>query len=384
MKILENTDFEKIKTEFASPERATYDELFEQKILFSDQHLLIQFLNSIPVHVTVLNSHRQIVFANQSFQEFLSLPFSEILGKRPGEAVDCINWKKGISGCGTSKFCRQCGAVNAILKSYKGNRGIEECRITLDNSHALDLMVWATPIKIGDHEFTIFTMSDVSHEKRRKALERIFFHDILNTAGAVRGFFELIRNDDPSNLMEYLKITETMTEQLIEEIKAQRTISAAENDELILEIQPFSTREILEEIKMIYSSHQVSHDKNIEIKTGCIDIVIRSDKTILRRIIGNLLKNALEASKAGDTVNLSCRMQEGFVEFMVENPTFIPEEIQTQLFQRSFSTKGIGRGLGTYSVKMLSERYLEGQVKFVSSRDKGTVFTARYPKAINN
>ena len=41
-------------------------------------------------------------------------------------------------------------------------------------------------------------------------------------------------------------------------------------------------------------------------------------------------------------------------------------DIQTETL--SFSTKGAGRGLGTYGMKLLTERYLNGSVSFVSSQ----------------
>jgi sensor histidine kinase regulating citrate/malate metabolism len=50
-----------------------------------------------------------------------------------------------------------------------------------------------------------------------------------------------------------------------------------------------------------------------------------------------------------------------------------------QLFQRSFSTKGEGRGLGTYSIKLLTERILNGKVSFTSSMDDGTTFRVLIP-----
>jgi hypothetical protein len=55
------------------------------------------------------------------------------------------------------------------------------------------------------------------------------------------------------------------------------------------------------------------------------------------------------------------------------------EDVKRQLFQRSFSTKqGNGRGIGTYSVKLLTERYLRGTVDFVSpAPEGGTVFSVR-------
>ena len=96
-----------------------------------------------------------------------------------------------------------------------------------------------------------------------------------------------------------------------------------------------------------------------------------------------MVKNALEASKAGDTVTLGCQLAAGGVEFWVHNPTFIPRNVQLQVFQRSFSTKATDRGLGTYSMKLLSERYLKGRISFTSSPAGGTVFTASYPKLLS-
>jgi sensor histidine kinase regulating citrate/malate metabolism len=63
----------------------------------------------------------------------------------------------------------------------------------------------------------------------------------------------------------------------------------------------------------------------------------------------------------------------------VHNDAPIPREVRLQIFQRAFSTKGPGRGLGTYSMKLLSQRYLGGDVSFTSSEEGGTTFKARYP-----
>lgn len=63
----------------------------------------------------------------------------------------------------------------------------------------------------------------------------------------------------------------------------------------------------------------------------------------------------------------------------VHNPTYMPEEIRLQIFNHSFSTKGAGRGLGTYSMKFLTEKYPWGQIAFQSVKDEGTTFTATYP-----
>ena len=104
--------------------------------------------------------------------------------------------------------------------------------------------------------------------------------------------------------------------------------------------------------------------------------------TPLRRVIGNLIKNALEASEKGQTVTLGCTAVDTGVEFWVNNAGSMPRPVQLQMFQRSFSTKGAGRGLGTYSVKLLTGKYLKGKVSFTTSPDAGTTFRVSYPVQI--
>jgi CheY-like chemotaxis protein len=53
----------------------------------------------------------------------------------------------------------------------------------------------------------------------------------------------------------------------------------------------------------------------------------------------------------------------------------MPLAVQERIFLRSFSTKSRqGRGLGTYSMKLLGEQYLGGKVSFISNEQSGTVF----------
>ena len=54
--------------------------------------------------------------------------------------------------------------------------------------------------------------------------------------------------------------------------------------------------------------------------------------------------------------------------------------MSVRIFQRSVSTKAErGRGLGTYGMKLLGERYLGGEVSFVSTEEAGTTFSVRLP-----
>lgn len=80
------------------------------------------------------------------------------------------------------RIFKYCGAAKAIVARLACRSDIQECRITTTNQRALDFRVWTFPININNEKFTAFTLIDISNEKRREVPERIFFHDILNTA----------------------------------------------------------------------------------------------------------------------------------------------------------------------------------------------------------
>ena len=104
-----------------------------------------------------------------------------------------------------------------------------------------------------------------------------------------------------------------------------------------------------------------------------------SDETILAHVLNSMVKNAFEASLRGMEIALGCYAEEQAVVFRVRNSTVMTEDVQSQVFQRSFSTRGSGRGLGTYSMRLLTEQYLGGKVGFSSAEGAGTTFYVRLP-----
>jgi len=367
-------------TMFLPAERASEKEIFNQVKIFSEQNLVANFLNTIQDILVVLNQERQIVYANRNLLDWLNFEqIDQVCGLRFGEAVQCVHAHDLEGGCGTSEHCQMCGAARAILSSQRGEEDIQECRILRVDGEALDLKVKATPLILEDQKFTVLTAIDISHEKRRRALERIFFHDILNTAGGLQGFSQLMMNANSSELEEVKQTINTLSQELIDEINAQRELLAAEHGELEIHLDTVNSLEVFFRVSQIYRSNPAAAGCEIRIDENSESITFITDRTLLIRVIGNMTKNALEASTAGQATTLGCYKKEKEIIFSVHNPTYVPREVQLQIFQRSFSTKGNGRGLGTYSIKLLTERYLKGVVSFSSSEEKGTTFQVILP-----
>jgi signal transduction histidine kinase len=365
-----------LPSKFAAAEQASAPSLQEHSNMMLNIELLDKLYEAVNEIILILNRQLQIVFCNSYFASLLGYAKSQDLtGMRPREALGCVHGCE-IDGCGTSEFCSMCGATSAILNAQQGKVDVKECRILRGpKGDAMDLLVRATPLKFRGEDFTIFAATDITHEKRRSALERVFFHDLMNTAMAIKTLSADLGRAGPAKVSEISSSIRQAAQQLVEEISAQRHLMYAENNELSVHTIEMTSKALLSQVTETYESLAKMRNCELEVSPQTQNAVFHSDPRIVARLVGNMIKNALEACKEGERVTLASKPSKDGVSFSVHNPGHMPREVQLQLFKRSFTTKGTGRGLGTYSMKLLTERYLKGRIAFTSSETDGTTFT---------
>jgi len=204
---------------------------------------------------------------------------------------------------------------------------------------------------------------------------------VLNTSGAIHGIANFLKESESEE--DRNELTDALLEassQLLDEIETQKDLRNAENGNLNVSKESIDINKILSKVYDLYKNHDVAKGKNFIIEKLPCEILINTDQALLTRSIGNLVKNALEAIKKNGIVKLTAEYQNEYVVFHVHNEGIIPAHIQAHIFQRSFSTKGnAGRGIGTYSVKLLVDNYLNGTVSFVSNEEKNTIFSIKLP-----
>lgn len=370
---------------FCAPSiRAEKTQVLREHFLFSRDTRLREFANATPSLAAILNQQRQVVFCNDALLAQLGISdINEVLGARPGEALHCVHAGDMPGGCGTSEACRYCGANLAILQTLKSNQpDTRECRITVEEdgfTGAREFQVNTHPVWLEKKQYVLLSLTDVQHEKRRRSLERIFFHDILNLGGGLSGLIELelLEAEDPKR-RESLQLALELSQHLMDEIEAQRQLMAAESGEMVPQMSRLlGTAAWLDAMKTI-RFHGISRSRKVELAQS-EPVRVVADPDLLRRVLVNMLKNALEATPAGGVVEVGVSESENKVRFWVKNAGEMPEHVQKQVFQRSFSTKGADRGLGTYSMKLLGEKYLNGKLGFVTSASQGTLFYMDIP-----
>jgi signal transduction histidine kinase len=112
------------------------------------------------------------------------------------------------------------------------------------------------------------------------------------------------------------------------------------------------------------------------------------DEGLLRRMMMNLIGNAIKYTPRGGTVGITCRAAgERYVLTVSDSGPGIPNELQARIFDRFFRVdsarsredgdKG-GAGLGLSIARWIAEAH-RGSLELTSSNAKGSVFSAFFP-----
>ncbi len=373
-------------------ERRSSNDIIELNRKVVDNPILKTILEYAPVFVGVLTAERQFVLMNEQF--FSRIGFHEGvagLGMRPGEVFGCIHHHDVPSGCGDGPACRYCTVFKLLASTIESGEAREgEVRLSSENNggpQAWDLMINVEPVALEGQSLYILFMQDISAEKRKTMMERIFFHDILNSISSLDSLLRLLHPDaEEADPHGYLGMLGGRISDVVEQIYFQKQLLAAEKGKPgagILNLVPVDPLEETEDIAV--SERQIIHlngnDIRIVVKGTSSRII--SDRVLFRRILLNMLKNAREASGRGDTISVDVDSVGDHVLVRVRNPAVMAPDVRSQVFQRSFSTKGAGRGLGTYSMKLLTSRFLNGDITFRSEEGFGTEFVLTVPASLS-
>ena len=232
---------------------------------------------------------------------------------------------------------------------------------------------------LSPHRLDFALIQDDSSEKQQQDMNQVFLHDILNTAGGIKGVSELLREGKESDDGELKTLILTMATQLVEEITAQRDLVAAESGNLEVNRLTISSQRLFQSLVNRYRKLPVAEGLNIVLDPEAEDVRFVNDPRLIERVLSNMLINALEAETEGATITVGCNKKPGVVQFWIHNPGYISPENQSRIFDCSFSTKGHNRGLGTYSMLLLTERFLNGSIGFCTDPDRGTTFHLNLP-----
>lgn len=253
--------------------------------------------------------------------------------------------------------------------------------------HWLDLPVLSNAQPIG----RLIVLRDVTEEHQlnamREDLTSTMVHDLRNPATVVLGALDLLDAEELTEMQrEIVAVAMQGGQRLLNLINAILDVNRLESGQMPLEREPVRLDIIAAEI--IELEQVLTRDKQLTlVNTVRSDLPLVSvDVELLRRVLQNLIGNALKFTPAGGHICLEAQAtsddpQQLLVSVRDDGPGIAPD-LQARLFQKFVSgrVRGRGSGLGLAFCRLVVEAH-GGRIWVESSPGAGAVFRFTLPLA---
>ncbi len=219
-------------------------------------------------------------------------------------------------------------------------------------------------------EFLRNTISDISHQLKTPVAALEVYYGILQQESA-----------DPATVQHFAALSEQELERIENLIQNILKISKLDAGIITLTQQPEDLSALLTHIQQHYAFRAEQEGKKI-ILEGETGITLYCDRTWLTEAIGNLIKNALDHTKAGDRIDIQWKQTASLIQIIIQDTgSGIHPEDQYHIFKRfyrsRFSKNTPGLGLGLPLAKAIIEAN-KGTIEADSRLGHGATFTVNF------
>jgi signal transduction histidine kinase len=172
---------------------------------------------------------------------------------------------------------------------------------------------------------------------------------------------------------------ERITSEVQQEVQFHNILKEIESQQYKLKLFNLEGVRFIYQILENLQHYGYAENKRFIIDVNSDEFTMNTDTVLLKIALSCMLKNAMEATEINAAVRLGCNTEGDRAIFWVRNDNYIASEDQPYIFQKYFTTRENNVGLGTYTLKLICENYLKGDVYFESSKEQGTFFSIKIP-----
>ena len=253
-------------------------------------------------------------------------------------------------------------------------------KIEIENaSEEIYALVSAYNSMIDELEERAVKLATGERERAWREMAKQVAHEIKNPLTPMRLSVQSFQKNFDPNDPDIIKKVEEYSNTLIYQIDTMSTIASAFSN---FAKMPAQQNEILNVPRIVKLALDIFNEDYILFTSEKDEILAKFDRTQLIRVVTNLVKNATQALEDEENPRILVRVEEEETDVYIsvsDNGIGITEENKERVFEPKFTTKSSGMGLGLAMVKNLVETY-GGSITFTSKRNKGTIFTVRFPK----
>ena len=271
-----------------------------------------------------------------------------------------------------------------LFWGYRTNQAHQKQELEKEEKYKAELLIAAKKAEAANRAKTEF-------------LQRMS-HDIRTPINGICGMVDIADHyaDDVEKQSEYREKVKSASHLLLEMLNDVLDMSKLESGEVMLEEIPLKLSSIFEEVFVVIE--QMAAEQNIRIMWEEKEIIhwnLIGSPIHVKRILMNILSNAVKYNKENGDIYISCREivsdqpEMTTIEFTCRDTGIgMTEAFQKQIFEpfaqehTGSRTKFAGTGLGMPIAKNLVEK-MGGTITFESEEGTGTTFVIRVPFRID-
>jgi len=229
-----------------------------------------------------------------------------------------------------------------------------------------------------------FYTQRVEYERSKQAMVQVLTnisHDLRTPLTVLKGYSELLNKEAEKagieNIWDMATKIDNKANELVLIINEYFTMSKITSGDMKIDLQRTNIAELCHEVILDYYDILEKEQYHIEIDMGSLPAYAYVDRDALKRILKNLIDNAIRHGGAGKYLALRLKNTNGKVMLEVEDHgQGILKKEQEQIFYRNYTTarKGTGSGLGLTIAKNLALQ-MEADIQVISEPGCKTIFT---------
>ncbi|MBP7692302.1 MAG: PAS domain S-box protein [Anaerolineales bacterium] len=298
--------------------------------------------------LALIGTDRQVYVVNEPALRYLNLP---------GQPAD---WEGRALTDALRMMLDQAMPPEVFADARRIERGAEQPAEGEWTLAARTLHWLSQPVRAGDQWLGwLIVLRDVTAERQverlRDDLTRTMVHDLRNPLNSVRSALQLFTFEEGERLsagqQEIVDLALQGTESLLDLVAAILDVSRLESGQMPLQREPISLRELVTQLLRQQAPLALARRLTITAELAPDLPAIYADAGLLRRVLQNLVGNALKFTPAGGQVRLTAKAPAGerqvWMAVSDTGPGMAPE-VWDRLFQKFVTGRvpGHGSGLG--------------------------------------
>ena len=335
-----------------------------------------KIINNIPIAVYLKDQNGRILIANNGHEDIFGQNLGSLTGKRVSEIFkDCEDFGKEDRNIVKNKTCYE-KTVKLSPKNSQKSTWIKVCKSPFYDENGKVRAIIVTMVNYDSY---------IESEKQKNTFVAGVTHDLKTPTNAQIKALDLLLTDKFGHLEQ--KQREIITEiknscrymnSLIFSILDTYTAESIQDK---METEEFDFSKLVEESVSEISYLAYEKNQKLSFSLSEKELMVNADKTQIKRVIINLIANAVYYGRSNTVIEISVSGSSDAVFSVKNHSVYIPKEQLNSLFEKykTASTRpNTGTGLGLYLSKQIILNH-RGEIRAESSKDNICTFGFSIP-----